>query len=71
MFTITERWLRENTSCGAITNDQATALGIESPATFGWIYRVIGKEITDEQRVRFEKRLKAKEARRLASKTLF
>ena len=57
MFRITETWIREfQSGNGGWTRDQLDAVGVAWPPREGWIGRLVGKEITDEQRERFERR---------------
>jgi hypothetical protein len=64
MFTITDIWLIEHQSkAGAWTADQLAAIGVAWPPAHGWKHRVIGLEISDDARARFEQALRAKQAR--------
>lgn len=63
MFKITEEWLRQFSSrAGGWTANQLKALGIEWPPEHGWKLLVIGKEITLEEKLRFEKRIYSKKS---------
>jgi hypothetical protein len=72
VFVITMQWLEEHRSQrGAWTADQFQAIGLAWPPPRGWKRRVIGKEISDEARARFEKAMRAKAARADATLDLF
>ena len=72
MFIVTDQWLMAHQSkAGAWTADQLAAIGISWPPAHGWKLRVIGKEISDDARVRFEQALRAKQARADATRDLF
>jgi len=56
---VTREWLKQYaTPCGerrhAWTRRQIEALGVTYPPSKGWTFLVVGREITDEQRQRFE-----------------
>ena len=64
MFVVTESWLIEHQSkAGAWTADQLAAIGVAWPPAHGWKRTVIGKQISDDARARFEQALRAKQAR--------
>lgn len=68
MHQITDQWLKQfATEHAAWTADQFAQIGILWPPQHGWKSKVIGKFITDAQRLRFEQRLTVKQAK--ASKT--
>lgn len=47
---ITEKWIREHaTERGGWTKKQLAALGVAWPPALGWIKRLAGKEITEQQ----------------------
>lgn len=72
MFTITHQWLMQHQSRrDAWTADQLAAIGISWPPAHGWKWKVIGREITDDARARFEMAMRAKRARRAATLDLF
>ena len=57
MFKITEKWLNQHrTQRGAWTNAQWLALGLTRTElrAGGWKRKIIGKEITEEQKLNFE-----------------
>lgn len=65
MFEVTEQWVRQHQSGnGGWTRDQLEVLGVSWPPREGWIRRVIGMEISDENRERFERRMDRKTVRR-------
>ena len=76
MFVITSDWLKKSTQgpfssylqmhSQVLTRDQANVLGEGWPLISGWFERAIGKQLTEDQRIRFEARLKKKDVRRLA-----
>lgn len=53
-FIITEKWLRENTNCGAVNAKQLRAIGLSWPPQDGWLRNMIGKEISTEAKRKFE-----------------
>jgi len=63
MFTVTRAWIEANTNSNRITNDQAAVLGESVPLRAGWMQRAEGKVITDEARLRFEARIRQKDAK--------
>jgi hypothetical protein len=64
MFTITEAWLLEHQSKrDGWTADQLRCVGVGWPPPRGWKREVIGREISDDARARFEQSLRAKAAR--------
>jgi hypothetical protein len=64
MFRVTEQWVRQYQSGnGGWTRDQLEALGVSWPPRNGWIVRALGKEISDENRKRFERQLDRRTAR--------
>jgi hypothetical protein len=65
MFEVTEEWVRRyQNGNGGWTRDQLEALGIGWPPREGWIRRVVGIEISDESRERFERQLDRKAVNR-------
>lgn len=61
-FIITKDWLNKFTKGGAgITRERASAVGLEYPVSKGWFKRLLGKSITNEQRIRFENGLSRKD----------
>ena len=63
---LTKKYIMANrTDRGAWTRPQIEALGIEWPPRKGWIDRVIGNEISSENRLIFESKVGIKEARRI------
>ena len=68
-FVVTMEWLNQyciKSGWGyTVTMDQARQLGETKHLEPGWLKRAIGKTITIEQKERFEKRLSAKQARKL------
>jgi hypothetical protein len=72
MFTITHQWVMLHQSRrNAWTADQLQAIGISWPPPRGWMHRVIGKTITDQQKNRFEQALRARQARADTTLDLF
>ena len=72
MFTICEAWLIEHQSkAGAWTADQLAAIGVAWPPAHGWKRNAVGRIITDTQKARFERALKARAARADATLDLF
>jgi hypothetical protein len=63
VFVVTDKWLREHSRAGSWTADQFSMLNIPWPPQRGWKWKVIGREITDDQRARFERALRSKAAR--------
>ena len=54
-FTVVEWWLRKyRTTNGAWTRFQLEAIGVTWPPERGWFKRVIGMQISPENRHRFE-----------------
>jgi 5-methylcytosine-specific restriction endonuclease McrA len=67
MFTVTQEWLDQyKTPRGGYCYQQTKALGVDWPLISGWKKRLVGVEITDEQKQVFEAgsqgKAKAKEA---------
>lgn len=61
---ITKIWLDEFASGeGGYTRDQLDAIGISWPPKTGWKWRVIGYEISEADKHRFEMKRTAKEVR--------
>ena len=61
---ITKQYLMDNrTEAGSWTRDQVTALGIDWPPSKGWQSRVLGLELTKEQRIQFEAKKSARKAK--------
>lgn len=61
---ITKEWLfKHQTDGGSWTRDQLVAIGVKWPPLAGWIDRVIGKEINDREKQRFEARKSVKQCR--------
>lgn len=55
MFKITEQWLDDHkTKKGGWTKKQAATLHLTWPLIKGWKNKVIGMNITDKERVKFE-----------------
>jgi hypothetical protein len=72
MFTITREWIDEHrTARGGWSADQCVALGIAWPLQSGWKKRLIGRQITDEQKARFEMGLRSRQAKRAATVDMF
>jgi hypothetical protein len=71
MFVITDCWLMEHSRAAAWTRDQFAVLNIPWPPPRGWKWRIIGKTITDDARARFERAMRAKQARAEATLDLF
>jgi hypothetical protein len=62
MFKVSREWIDQFcTEAGGWTRDQLEVIGIEWPPIKGWKAKAIGRELTDEQRLRFESRIPAKE----------
>ena len=58
MFHITTRWLRQNSTGmfgGGYTKTQLASIGVGWPPPAGWLYALEGSQITDEQKVEFER----------------
>jgi hypothetical protein len=56
LFTVTLEWLREFRSAnGGYAKKQLTAIGVPWPPVAGWPRDVIGRSITDRERMEFEK----------------
>lgn len=54
-FIITKDWLNKFTKGGTgITKERALAVGMSYPVKKGWFKSLLGKVITDEQRIKFE-----------------
>lgn len=61
---ITKEWLFDHqTDGGSWTRDQLEAIGVKWPPQRGWIHRVIGNEINDGTRDRFQSRKSVKQCR--------
>jgi hypothetical protein len=72
MFVITHQWLMNHKSRrNGWTADQLLSVGIQWPPPRGWMHRVIGKSITDQQKARFEMAMRAKAARTSETLNLF
>jgi len=72
MFVVTEAWLIEHQSkAGAWTADQLAAIGVAWPPAHGWKRQVIGRQISDDARGRFEQALRARQARASTTLDLF
>jgi hypothetical protein len=72
MFRVTEEWVRRYQSGnGGWTRDQLECVGVKWPPREGWIRRIVGTEISDESRQRFERQLDHKAARRQQTGELF
>jgi len=77
MFTVTREWLEKHartamaTGGHAWTDDQMAQLGLPHPPGQGWIDRVVGTDITHEQKTRFERALKFRDARKELTGQLF
>jgi hypothetical protein len=71
MFVITDVWLMQHSRAAAWTRDQLSCIAVEWPPQRGWKWRAIGQTISDEQKARFEKGLRAKRARGAATLDLF
>lgn len=56
--------MKFRTDRGSWTQPQIEALGIDWPPRHGWIDRLEGKEISDDNRIRFESRLGVKAIRK-------
>lgn len=55
MMKMTHEWLHQwKTGKGGWTRVQLAAIGVPWPPKKGWLSAAIGREITDEQRRRFE-----------------
>jgi hypothetical protein len=56
-FVVTLDWLHKHATCGYAgwTAPQLAELGITWPAKRGWLKRMAGKTITEEQRAGFER----------------
>tara|TARA_Y100000590_G_scaffold46284_1_gene49099 strand:+ start:1867 stop:2217 length:351 start_codon:yes stop_codon:yes gene_type:complete len=62
---ITKDYINKNrTEAGAWTRDQLKAIGVSWPPERGWQKLVEGKEITEEERKRFENPVYAKKKRK-------
>jgi hypothetical protein len=61
----------EHSRSGAWTADQFRVIGIEWAPPHGWKRTVIGRQITDEQKARFEMTMRAKAARGAGTLELF
>lgn len=71
-FRVTESWIREFQSReGGWTRDQQESLGLAWPPREGWIRRVVGMQISDERRTRFERRWRASAVRRNLTQDMF
>jgi hypothetical protein len=73
-FVVTLDWVMAHTESGlSLTRDQVLAVGDTWPIQQGWKQRWVGKMITEEQRLRFEERLKFGPAKRrpVANQELF
>jgi hypothetical protein len=56
MFTVTKEWINEHrTARGGFTAHQLMAVGVTWPPPKGWLRALVGEEITDAQRARFER----------------
>lgn len=54
-FTITEEWFNSNRDCiGGLNRPQAEALGEKYLLKKGWKQRIVGKQITTEQKIAYE-----------------
>lgn len=52
---VTKSWLQSHkTNAGSWTKAQADILGLDFPLRKGWQQRIIGKEISETDRMRFE-----------------
>ena len=71
MFTVTDAWLRQHSRDGGWTRDQFAALGLSWMPAKGWKWQVIGTTISDEAKLRFERALRSKAARRDSTLDLF
>lgn len=77
MFTVTREWLEKHarsamaTGGHAWTDDQLAQLGLPRPVGHGWIDRVVGIDITMDQKQRFERALKFRDARKELTGQLF
>jgi hypothetical protein len=63
VFRVTLEWVEQYAPAFAPTRDQFACLGIETPSK-GWKQRVVGMEISEENRLRFERKLNWKQAQR-------
>jgi hypothetical protein len=62
MFVVTDAWLRQHSRDGGWTRDQFAALGLPWMPPKGWKWTIINTTITDDQRARFERAMRAKQA---------
>ena len=54
-FIVSKEWIHSNkTSKGAWNAKQLSCLGVDWPASTGWIKRAVGMEITEDMKKRFE-----------------
>ena len=54
-FVITEEWLRANTNFGAVNAKQLKAIGLSWPPKNGWLQNMVGKVISIEEKLKFER----------------
>lgn len=56
MFTVTDEWFKKHTrgEKGTPTDDQVKLFGLSYPLAIGWKNQIVGREITDELKARFE-----------------
>jgi hypothetical protein len=72
VFRITKDWIEAHQSNqGGWTRDQVQAIGLDWPLVKGWKWKVIGLQITDETKARFEQKLDRKAARHQKTVDLF
>ena len=61
---ITKEWLfSHQTDGGSWTRDQLAAVAVDWPPSSGWMDRIIGNEIADQEKARFEARKTVKQCR--------
>ena len=61
---VTKQWVtKHRTTAGSWTKSQIEAIGVDWPPSKGWISRVAGTEITQEQKDTFMLKLSAKGAK--------
>jgi hypothetical protein len=53
---VTKKWINDHKSKNSgFSKSQLNALGISWPPVKGWVDKIVGKEITEEQRKTFER----------------
>jgi dynactin complex subunit len=67
---ITREYLdKHRTPAGAFTRSQVEALGVSWPPTKGWMYRIVGNEISPEKAAIFEAKVRASAPTKIQDKT--